>query len=455
MTGDPMASPQPRPYVSIAADRESGVTTPSAYLAESLARIDDLDPTLGAFVVVNREEALQAADESTSRWRAGRPISPVDGMPVAVKDVIDTIDMPTGQGSPLWSGTLSHRDAAAVKALRDAGAVIVGKTTTTEFAATHAFHATRNPHDPGRTPGGSSSGSAAAVAAGMVPAALATQVIGSILRPASFCGVVGLKPSHGAINRGGSHDHLSQSCQGAIGATLVDAWAVLRAIADRAGGDPGHVGLLGDVDFSRPVRPQRIAVLETGGWSEASEGARSAFAVLLSWLEDERIELGGRRDDPRIEEVERAVAEALPQSLGIGAWESRWPLNTYADLDSTRLSPDSLRRLAQAESMTQADYGDLLARRHASRTIFAAAAREYDCFVTLGACGAAPLGFASTGNPGMNVAASYLGCPAVTLPLLQDDGLPLGLQLLGRPAADAALVAGAAWMEAAAPGRRS
>ena len=128
--------------------------------------------------------------------------------------------MPTGQGSPLFEGQESHRDSASVHALREAGAIIIGKTTTTEFAATHPWHKTQNPHDPKRTPGGSSSGSSAAVGAGMVPAGLGTQVVGSILRPSSFCGAVGFKPSVGAINRSGSHDHFSQSCQGAIGATL-------------------------------------------------------------------------------------------------------------------------------------------------------------------------------------------------------------------------------------------
>ena len=164
-------------------------------------------------------------------------------MPVSIKDVIETADMPTGQGSPLFEGQETRRDSASVHALREAGAIIIGKTTTTEFAATHPWHRTRNPHDGTRTPGGSSSGSAAAVGSGMVPAGLGTQVVGSILRPSSFCGAIGFKPSVGAINRSGSYDHFSQSCQGAIGATLADTWLVLRAIADRAGGDPGFVGL--------------------------------------------------------------------------------------------------------------------------------------------------------------------------------------------------------------------
>jgi Asp-tRNA(Asn)/Glu-tRNA(Gln) amidotransferase A subunit family amidase len=183
-------------------------------------------------------------------------------MPVAIKDIIETADMPTGQGSPMWEGADWKRDSASVHALREAGAIILGKTTTTEFASSHPWHKTKNPHDPKRTPGGSSSGTAAAVGAGMVPAGLGTQVVGSILRPASFCGAVGFKPSVGAINRSGSHDHFSQSCQGSIGATLADTWAVLRAIADRTGGDPGYVGLSGDVDFTERTKPLKLAVLE-------------------------------------------------------------------------------------------------------------------------------------------------------------------------------------------------
>ena len=211
-----------RGYVALAVDLRAGKTTPRAYLDECLKRIAELDDSIGAFVTLNKDGALKAADASAARWRAGKPLSPIDGMPIAIKDIIETADMPTGQGSPLWEGQESRRDSASVHALREAGAIILGKTTTTEFAATHPWHKTQNPHDPKRTPGGSSSGSSAAVGAGMVPAGLGTQVVGSILRPSSFCGAVGFKPSVGAINRSGSHDHFSQSCQGAIGATLAD-----------------------------------------------------------------------------------------------------------------------------------------------------------------------------------------------------------------------------------------
>src|SRR6201991_566431 len=280
-----------RGYVSHGADLRSGKLSPRTYLEETLTRIAQLDKSIGAFVVVNKDGARQAADDSAKRWANGTPLSPIDGMPVAIKDIIETADMPTGQGSPMWEGTDWKRDSASVHALREAGAVIIGKTTTTEFAASHPWHKTQNPHDPKRTPGGSSSGSAAAVGSGMVPAGLGTQVVGSILRPASFCGAVGFKPSLGGINRSGSHDHFSQSCQGSIGATLADTWAVLRAIAERAGGDPGYGGLAGDVDFTRRTTPVRLAVLETAGWSATTEGAREAFAAVKQRLQEHGVEV--------------------------------------------------------------------------------------------------------------------------------------------------------------------
>jgi Asp-tRNA(Asn)/Glu-tRNA(Gln) amidotransferase A subunit family amidase len=348
----------------------------------------------------------------------------------------------------MWEGADWKRDSASVHALREAGAVIIGKTTTTEFASSHPWHQTQNPHDGKRTPGGSSSGSAAAVGAGMVPAGLGTQVVGSILRPASFCGAVGFKPSVGAINRSGSHDHFSQSCQGAIGATLADTWAVLRAIADRAGGDPGFIGLTGDVDFKTRTKPGKLAIVETFGWKNTSEGARKAFAAAKQRLQTVGIDLVGRADDPDIEAVEQSLSDALELTMSINAWEGRWPLNTYSDLDPTKLSQSARDRLLAAEKMTQKQFGELLARRETVRATWAKAAAKYDALITLGACGAAPVGLGMTGNTAMNVSASLLGCPALTIPVLADEGLPLGLQLLGRTNDDAALFGVASWLAA-------
>jgi Asp-tRNA(Asn)/Glu-tRNA(Gln) amidotransferase A subunit family amidase len=434
-----------RGYVSLAREFRSGSASPRTYLEETLRRIAQLDPGIGAFVHVNRDGARKDADASVARWSAGKPLSPIDGMPVAIKDIIETADMPTGQGSPLFEGSKSQRDSASVHALREAGAIVLGKTTTTEFASSHPFHTTRNPHDDTRTPGGSSSGSAAAVGAGMVPVGLGTQVVGSILRPSSFCGAIGFKPSVGAINRSGSHDHFSQSVQGAIGATLADTWAVLSAMADRSGGDPGFVGLSGDVDFTARNKPARIGVLQTGGWGATSEGARQAFDAAKRKLAV-GIEVRGRADDRDIEDAEKMMADALPITMAINAWEGRWPLNTYADMDSSKLSEPARQRLKTAEAMSQKEYGELIARRAAIRAAYEKAASRYDAFITLGACGAAPVGLGSTGNTIMNVAASLLGCPALTLPLLSDEGLPLGLQVLVGMNRDAQLFETAAWV---------
>ncbi|MGH7089078.1 MAG: amidase family protein, partial [Stellaceae bacterium] len=184
--------PKRRAFHSATRDFSAGSDTPRAYLERCLERISELEPKIGAFVALNLPAARAAADRSDERWRAGKPLSPIDGMPVGIKDIIETEDMPTEQGSPIFAGCRTGRDAATVTALKEAGAVAVGKTVTTEFAASEP-RGTRNPFDLDRTPGGSSSGSAAAVGVGMLPSALGTQVVGSILRPSSFCGVYGFK----------------------------------------------------------------------------------------------------------------------------------------------------------------------------------------------------------------------------------------------------------------------
>ncbi len=283
----------------------------------------------------------------------------------------------------------------------------------------------------------------------MIPAALGTQVVGSILRPASYCGCVGFKPTVGAINRGGAYDQLSQSVHGALAASLADAWLVVRAIAERAGGDPGHVGLQGEVNFARRPQPARFAVLETGGWKDTSEGARKAFDGMRRKLAEAGVAIGSRADDPLVEAVEREIADAVTLTRRINEWEGRWPLNTYAETDISKLSAPSQERLRNAQKMTQTDYAALLAQRNRARAAFAKAAEKYDAFVTLSAAGAAPVGFETTGNPVMNAPASYLGVPAVSLPLLKDEGLPLGLQLMGGADRDAALFETATWVVAA------
>ena len=430
----------------------SGDDTPSAFLESCLGCIAAHEPDVRAFVHMNQDGAREAAARSTQRWKAGRPFSKIDGMPVGIKDIIETIDMPTEMGSPLYKGWQSGRDAATVAALREAGAVIVGKTVTTEFAATHPG-GTCNPWDLRRTPGGSSSGSAAAVAAGMISAGLGTQVVGSIVRPASFCGCVGYKPSLGALNRGGSHDALSQSCHGALAASLEDAWNFCWAIASRAGGDPGYPGLAGPEDMPRAKPPHALAVLETQGWALASEGAKAAFGEAVARLQAAGIVLHNRRSDGLIAKIETALEEARAITEVVNAWESRWPLNTYREKNAGGLSPVMLDRLAKAESMDIEDYRRALAARSRVRALYAELAMIADGAIALSAIGAAPVGLHSTGNPIFAVAGSMLGVPAISLPVLEDEGLPLGLQVMGFEQDDAALVGTAVWLRDVFEGR--
>lgn len=424
---------------------KAGTDTPSDFLERCLATLAALEPQVLAFVHYDAAAARASAARATARWRAGEPLSPIDGMPVGVKDIIETIDMPTEMGSALYKGWRSGRDAASVAALREAGAIVLGKTVTTEFA-TAPPGPTRNPWDTRRTPGGSSSGSAAAAGSGMIPAGLGTQVLGSILRPASFCGCVGFKPSLGAINRGGSHDGLSQSVHGALAASIEDAWILLREIADRAGGDPGYPGLIGPAAPPLPQKPQRLALLETPGWTKALPAAKDALSVAVERLAGAGIEIRRRKSDRAVEQVETAITRALPVSQQINGWETRWPLNTYRARDASKLTAFSLERLAEAERMTLEQYRERLAERAAIRAAYATLAPDCDAAITLTATGPAPLGLESTGDPAFVVAGSCLGVPAISLPLLWVEGLPVGLQLLGFLDADARLIATARWV---------
>jgi Asp-tRNA(Asn)/Glu-tRNA(Gln) amidotransferase A subunit family amidase len=435
-----------RPYLGESAGFASGNGNPRDFLERCLADLEAWEPKIGAFVSLNREAARAAADASAARWRAGKPLSPIDGMPVGIKDIIETIDLPTEQGSPLFAGWRTGRDAAAVAALREAGAVIVGKTVTTEFAATTA-RGTRNPWDLARTPGGSSSGSAAAVAAGLVPAALGTQVIGSTIRPASYCGCYGFKPTVGGINRGGSYDGLSQSSTGTIAAGLAEAWQVAYEIAIRAGGDPGFPGLAGPPRAPKAEKPHKIAFLETSGWEKAAASVRHTMDDALRRLAAAGVEIRTRHNDANVAAVEATIAPARRLSMAINAWESRWPLNTYRARDAAKLSAAALDRLRQAEAMTLDDYRGLLRGRGEARGRYAELAADATVTLSLSAPAAAPIGIESTGEPACTVHTSYLGIPAISLPLFRDGGLPLGLQVAGFAERDADAFAAAAWLE--------
>jgi Asp-tRNA(Asn)/Glu-tRNA(Gln) amidotransferase A subunit family amidase len=349
-------------------------------------------------------------------------------------------------GSPLFDGWHSHKDAASVAALRDAGAVILGKTVTTEFAMSFPYGRTRNPHDLDRTPGGSSSGTAAAVGAGFVPAGLGTQVIGSVLRPASFCGAFGFKPTVHAINRTGSHDYQSQSCTGVIAASLEDTWQVAHEITVRAGGDPGWPGLAGPDHLPAARKPRQLALLETAGWASATEEAKSQLNAAVERIKAAGVNVLTRKNHAIVDAVEPDIADAMDFSMGFSDWEMRWFIRTLADRDVEKLSAPVRERFAVAGKMTLTDYRERLQRREEIRAGYEELAKDCDGCITLMASGAAPVGLQSTGNPAFAVPASLLGTPALSLPVLKTEGLPLGLQLVGFANRDADAFATASWL---------
>ncbi|WP_158744246.1 amidase [Acidisphaera sp. L21] len=415
-------------------------------LEDCLENIAQWEPVVGAFTAMNVDAARQAADAATARWRAGQPKSAIDGMVVGVKDMIDTGDLPTGMGSPLYDGYTPRFDAASVQGLREAGAVILGKTVTTEFASSQP-RSTRNPWDPARTPGGSSSGSAAAVGTGMLCGALGTQVVGSISRPAGYCGAYGYKPTPGGINRGGSLDFLSQSVTDTIAATLGDAWVMARAIVERVGGDPGMPGITGPLTPPAAQRPLRLALIRTAGWPSLQPAAQASLETALETLCFHGITILTRETCPALAAVEAATVEARVQTLIINAWKWRWPLGSYVATDHSNVSASSRDRHIHSNTLTQNDYSVALARRAAARATLATLLQECDALVSITAAGGAPVGLEKTGDPIFVVPGSYLGVPGVALPVLEADGLPLGLQLLGAPGADAALSGHAAFVD--------
>jgi Asp-tRNA(Asn)/Glu-tRNA(Gln) amidotransferase A subunit family amidase len=435
------ARPQSRSYFEATAKFADGSDTPRAFMDRCIGDIERLDGDVQAFVVTGLDAARAAADESTARWAAGKQLSPIDGMPIGVKDIMETADFPTEQGSPLFKGWKGARDCAAVAALREAGAIMVGKTVTTEFAATHPG-VTRNPWDLERTPGGSSSGSAASVAAGMVPGALGSQVIGSTIRPASYCGIFGYKPSVGGINRGGSFDGFSQSSTGILAASLAETWSLTREITSRAGGDAGYPGVMGPMALPSARKPSKVAILQTAGWAKATDQAKAELQRAVDAMKAAGIEVADRDSDSAVAGVEDAIANAMKLSMDINAWEGRWPLNTYyRDMDPSGLSESAQGRLKQAVSMSQEEFVDLLAERERVRGVYAGLKGTFDATITLSAPGAAPKGLEWTGDPLFTVHTSLISMPTLSLPVLEDEGLPLGLQVVGFTGEDADLFA--------------
>jgi Asp-tRNA(Asn)/Glu-tRNA(Gln) amidotransferase A subunit family amidase len=407
-----------------------------------LGRIRETEDAVQAWAFLDAEYAVAQAKAADERRLSGIPVGGLNGVPVGVKDIIDTADMPTENGSVLHAGRTPSRDAGAIERLRAAGAVILGKTVTTEFA-TRTPGKTRNPHNPAHTPGGSSSGSAAAVAAGMVPLSLGSQTGGSTIRPGAFCGVFALKPTHGLISRHGMF-RLSRSLDhvGLFARTVEDLALLLEEAAGYDERDPDSLrrarAPYRAIAAGEPPIEPRFGFFRTGRWSQVEEDAQAALGELIAHL------------DGRVEEMELTVsADELAERHRV-VMDAEMAINFTREWQTgrDRLSPALQGRIAHGHEVRAAEY---LAAKEATvalhKTFTELFEQRYDAILTPAAHGTAPVGLDSTGEPTFNSMWTLLGLPAISLPLLQGaNGLPLGVQLVGARDADARLLRTARWL---------
>ena len=431
-----------------------GSDSPNAYLERCLATIKEREVLVQAWQAMRIPAAIAEAQASTLRYKAGKPLSPIDGMPVGIKDLIQTRDLPTGEGIQGNEGASGGSDSASAQALRAAGAILLGKLVTTELGGGEPSK-TRNPFDPTRSPGGSSSGSAAAIGAGMLPAAIGTQVGGSILRPAGYCANFAAKPTYGALNRG-ERQNSSQSCLGVHAGSLRDLWSVMHEIAWRVGGDPGHPGLFGPANAPDGARPDRVVVMECTGWRMTDDRTQRAFDNVIEQLRAHGVTVQRRGDHPYIDAFEASLERAGEFTGVILAYESRWYHENLARGQSM-LAASTLSSLERARTFTLDDYRSALEQRRVAQACFARLAPLADVLISPTSPGPAPALdaprpkagasiYVATGNPVFNLPTSLLLAPAVALPLMSVSGLPVGIQVLGQPHNDYRVVGHAQWM---------
>jgi Asp-tRNA(Asn)/Glu-tRNA(Gln) amidotransferase A subunit family amidase len=419
-----------------------GIISSEQLVEACLARIREVDPQVQAWTFLDPEYALAQARALDELRLSGRAIGPLHGIPIGLKDIFDTADMPTECGSVLYAGRTPSRDATVAGMLRAAGAVIMGKTVTAEFAY-FSPGKTRNPHNPEHTPGGSSSGSAAAVAANMVPLALGSQTNGSTIRPAAYCGVIGFKPTHGLISRHGAL---------ALSRTLDHVGLFANSVDDIAlfaeqivGYDENDLDTrpraripFAEIAAAEPPLAPMFAFIKTPHWQSADEDTREGFAEIIDGL------------GSQVEEVELfpSTADAWQCHQSIMSAEMAYNLEREWRSGGARLSEQLRAQIERGREVRAADYLSAVGRiKSVNETFIELFEQRYDAILTPAAPSAAPKGLASTGDPSFCTLWTLCGMPALSLPLLQNSaGMPLGVQLVGPRYGDARLLRTARWL---------
>ena len=415
----------------------------SVQLVQScLDRIKATDPAIKAWAFLDPDAALAQAAECDRLRKAGMAVGPLHGIPVGLKDIIDTAKMPTERGTPIFKGRQTDTVARLVEHLREAGAVIMGKTVTTELAFVHA-NETRNPHNPDHSPGGSSSGSAAAVAAMHVPLAIGTQTNGSVIRPASFCGTFGFKPTRGVISRDGVlQTSVSLDQVGCFGRTLADVALLTDVIGSYDQRDPASfarprpdmaAGAAADV----PVTPD-LAWFDLPFYDRLADDAREGLDAVLDILGDQVTRMTPADTLANLVAVQARIHEYEIAQHQAELFDAHW------DQISDTLKPV----ITRAHQITKTEYEDALAVKASAETFFADFFIEFDAIIAPAAAGEAPKFGGGTGDPIFCTLWTLAGLPSVTLPfLVGETGLPIGIQLIGPAEKDDRLLRTARWLQ--------
>ena len=408
-----------------------GIVTSRDLVEAALRRYDETEPRIHAFAWLDRERALRLADAADARRRVTASAGVLHGVPIGMKDIVDVAGLPAERGSRAFRGRVAERDAALVTNLAAAGAIVIGKTVTAELAYYHPGR-TRNPHDPERTPGGSSMGSAASVAAGVVPAAVGTQTNGSIIRPAAYCGVVGIKPTHGRVPVEGVF---------AFAPTLDHPGPIARTVEGAAWLLAGMTARPLETWWSGDTTTPPFAALRTSEWEGADESARARFQADVDAIATH----GGPVEWP---DPPRGLDSGPEVLATIMAYEAVRNVGVAIRGREADVSKIALELLERGAAITDAQYRAALAERTRLVTEYVRWIRPYAAVLTPPAFGEAPTR-ETTGSPRFCSRWTLLGAPAVTVPTGRGpNGLPLGLQIVGAPGDDRRVIAAAAWVEA-------
>jgi Asp-tRNA(Asn)/Glu-tRNA(Gln) amidotransferase A subunit family amidase len=407
-----------------------------------LERIKKYEKDVKAWSFLDKKNLLEKAEEADEYRKSGKPLGPLHGLPVAIKDIIATYDMPTECGSVLRKGISGAADAEVVNLTKAAGAIIMGKTVTTEFAYFDPGKTT-NPHDYTRTPGGSSSGSAAAVAAHMVPLAIGTQTNGSVIRPASYCGVVGYKPSFGLISRTGI---LKQSLKldqvGVFGKTVEDVALLARALIKKDILDDDTIHYAADemlaVCKKGPIFEPKFIFYKTPSWKKISKESQKAFEFLLKEFKN-NIEVFDEpsyfKDIPKYHQIIHETDMA----------------NSFQDFykkSKKKMGKKLVEAIERGLKYSAKEYVDAVDFMKQSYKSYSEVFEDYYGVITPASTGVANKGLLSTGSPELSTIWTYMGLPTISLPLLSgENNLPLGVQLVGDKLDDLRFLASANWLE--------